>query len=477
MLLVLLAIAVAIAVAIIYVAQAPRRYEAHAQLLVRTGPGPQLGLTGLNLLGSSAQPDRAVQTVSLLAMTTRVANYASVELGGHPPASVIKSDIVALPVANADAVDIAATASSPANAAATANAVAAGVLTARARDLYPKLDRLIASLRERSRHAGQHGTDAFALSTQLQAAESLRVTGDPAVHLLARAVRPSSASWPNPLIIIGGAGLAGLLVGLLGAFAVESYRPLLRSEAQLPSRFPGPLVAQIPRVKWRARRRGPIAPQHLSAGAADEVRTLSYRLAGSHGVLVTGASPREGRTTLSLALAHAAALSGRETILLEADFRTGTLARTLALPEHAGMRSMLGDPAGLDDALMTLPGFPSRLRVLPAGDAPTTLADLPQTGQLTELIRCACDLADLVIVDAPPLGSFGDAVPLVAVTDFTLLVVRVDGTRLDDLAQAAAELNGAASAMVVIGGHAVKADRRAKRSAALLPSAASPLRV
>ncbi|HWK18791.1 MAG TPA: Wzz/FepE/Etk N-terminal domain-containing protein, partial [Solirubrobacteraceae bacterium] len=146
--LVLLATAVAVAAAAIYVAQAPRRYEAHAQLLVRNIAPPPPGLTGLNLLGVTAQPDRAVETVSLLAMSPRVAGYASAALGGRPSTSVIRSDIVAVPVANADAVNITATTGSPETAAVVANAVAAEVLTARARDLDPALDRLIANLRQ-----------------------------------------------------------------------------------------------------------------------------------------------------------------------------------------------------------------------------------------------------------------------------------------------------------------------------------------
>jgi hypothetical protein len=82
---------VAIAAAAIYVAHAPQRYEAHAQLLVRNIVPPPPGLTGLNLLGVTAQPNRAVETVSLLAMSPRVAGYASAALGGHPSTRAITS--------------------------------------------------------------------------------------------------------------------------------------------------------------------------------------------------------------------------------------------------------------------------------------------------------------------------------------------------------------------------------------------------
>ena len=71
---------------------------------------------------------------------------------------------------------------------------------------------------------------------------------------------PTSASWPNPPVVMAGAALVGLLVGVLGAFAVESRAPRLRSQGQLRRLFAAPVIATIPPAesrRWRERGRRP----------------------------------------------------------------------------------------------------------------------------------------------------------------------------------------------------------------------------
>ncbi len=462
--LILAAVALAVGGAVVYLVKAPHRYTAHAQLLVSVDDGSQPMFDDLPLLRSSSEPGRPVQTIAWLAMSNRVAGYASVALGGKPSATWIAANVVAQPVASADVVDITVTASNPAQAAAVANAVAAGVKTARAADLNPTLNQLIGQLQSQLRSSKVLSDVATQSALQLHALQQMRMTGDPSVQVLQRATAPASASWPDPPIVIGAAALVGLLIGVLGAFALESRRPRLRNEGHLRRRNTGPLIASIPSSKSRRpfakRRRGPLVPEQLSADTAEQVRTLSHRLVGRHCVLVTGASRSEGRTSLALALAHAAALAGRETILLELDVRAPALANTLGTQPYASVQSVLDDVSKLEEALVWLPSLPPLLGVLPAGAAPTTLADLPQPGQLVELIHKARALADLVIIDAGPLGSVGDVVPLIAAVDFTLLVASPGKTSLDALTQVAAELDGADTATVIIGQRAVRIDRR-----------------
>ncbi|MGH3073298.1 MAG: hypothetical protein ACRDQC_00130 [Gaiellales bacterium] len=466
--LILAAAVVAIAASALYVDHAPRRYQAHAQLLVSVDPVDQPALAELGLLHVSSEAGRPAQTVAWLAMSRRVAAYAAAELGGDPSAGAIASEIVAQPVAGADVVDIAATTRHPATAAAIANAVADGVRSARAADLEPTIDRLIAQ--RRAALADEIPTRGAASATllQLQDLESLRANGDPSIHVLQKASVPTSASWPNPPVVMAGAALVGLLVGVLGAFAVESRAPRLRSQGQLRRLFAAPVVATIPPAesrRWsgRGRRPRPVTPNHLPAAASEQIRTLSHRLVGRHCVLVTGASGGEGRTTLALAFANAAALAGRDTILLEVDSRTGALGGMLGLTAYS-MDDVLSDPNGLKLALATPHGLSPLLRVLPASGTSRSLADLPQPGQVVELVRRASELADLVVIDAAPLGIFGDAVPLVATADLALMVVRVGTTQLDALAHAAAELDGVDSGTVVVGRR--PANRRDRR---LLP--------
>jgi Mrp family chromosome partitioning ATPase/capsular polysaccharide biosynthesis protein len=462
--LILAATLFAVAVAAVYVTIAPRRYEAHAELLVSVSPSYQPALEDLGLLHQSTDAGRPAETIAWLAMTNRIATHVSHSLGGHPSAAAIHSGIVAQPVGGADVVDIAATASSATTAAAIANADAKAVLAVRAADLRPLVDRLLARLQVDLAGERPGGFSQASTTTEIQDLQALRMAGDPSVHLMQSAPVPSAPSWPKTQIVIAGAALVGFLVGVLGAFAVESRDPRLRSPGQLRRVFAAPTIATIPAANRRHARglsgRRPVTPDMLGAGALEQIRTLSHRLVGRHCVLVTGASGREGRTTVAMALAHAAALSGRETILLELDARTSAMADALTLYAH-DVHDVLAGRTDLDSALATPHGFCDRLRVLPAGRISASLADLPQPRQLVELVQTARELADLVIVDVAPLGVVGDGVPLVAAADLTLMVVRIGATRLPAVAQAAAELEGAENYTVLIRARSVRNhDRR-----------------
>ena len=131
-----------------------------------------------------------------------------------------------------------------------------------------------------------------------------------------------------------------------------------------------------------------------------------------------------------------------------------------ALTLHAFVvHDVLAGRAYLDSALATPHGFCERLEVLPAGWAPVNLADLPQPRQLVELVRAACDLADLVIIDVAPLGSSATACRS---SHRQISPSRSYGsgtTRLRALAQAAAELEGAGNDTVLIGARPAKVPR------------------
>ena len=384
--LILAATVVAIAASALYVGHAPRRYQAHAQLLVSVDPVDQPALAELGLLHVSSEAGRPAQTVAWLAMSRRVAAYAASELGGDPTAGAIASEIVAQPVAGADVVDIAATTRRPATAAAVANAVADGVRAARAADMRPTIDRLIAQRRAALAEMAQARGATSATLLQLQDLEALRANGDPSIHMLQRAPVPTSASWPNPPVVMAGAALVGLLVGVLGAFAVESAcstaaQPGSAAQAVRSARDRHHSTRREPALARPGRRPRPVTPNRLPAAASEQIRTLSHRLVGRHCVFVTGASGGEGRTTLALALANAAALAGRDTILLEVDARTGALGGMLGLTAYS-IDDVLSDPNGLKLALASPQGLSPLLRVLPASGTSRSLADLPQPGQL-----------------------------------------------------------------------------------------------
>ena len=202
--------------------------------------------------------------------------------------------------------------------------------------------------------------------------------------------------------------LGGLLIGIAAAFAASALDPRVRREEQLRELFPGvPLLARNPRV-GRKRRPGPLAPGQLSLHAVESYRTLRTTLSTRAGgepqaYLLTGCGPSEGKTTSAMALAVALAQGGARVLLIEADLRRPKIASALRLTTDVGIEHVLSGEIELAEVLRPVSIDGTEFRVAIAHRSGANLADRLSASMAQELIESAKELADFVVIDAPPL--------------------------------------------------------------------------
>jgi len=139
-------------------------------------------------------------------------------------------------------------------------------------------------------------------------------------------------------------------------------------------------------------------------------------------LVVTSATPGEGKTLTSANLGVVQAQAGRKVVLVDADLRRPALNRRFELPGYSGLTSILAGEASLEDVLQ--PTHVDGLYLLASGPIPPNPAELLGTQRLADLMDQLGELADLVIWDTPPVLNVSDASVLAARADGTLLVVR-----------------------------------------------------
>jgi capsular exopolysaccharide synthesis family protein len=265
------------------------------------------------------------------------------------------------------------------------------------------------------------------------------------------AVAPDSPVAPRPLVTVFAGLLGGLVLGIGGAFAMTALDPRLRREQQLRERFSLPILARIPReragtnpARGILRRdddsRRPLGPSELSPRTVEAYRTLRTVLSigveettTGRAILVTGPSPAEGKTTTAVNLATSFALAGKRVILIEADFRRPSVARALKIRPRVRVEKVLLGEAKLQDALVTTELLGDDLRVLPAVRSSDRISELLSLPVAHKLLDDARELADVVVLDTPPLTEVVDALPLARYVDDVLIVCRLGSTNLDRL--------------------------------------------
>lgn len=184
-----------------------------------------------------------------------------------------------------------------------------------------------------------------------------------------------------------------------------------------------------------------VSPHRPREAPAEEFRTLRTRLnhlqnlQPLHTLVVTSASPAEGKsfTAANLAVTQAQ-LADKSVLLADFDFRRPSVAKTLQLPHAPGLTDYLQGTADLADVLLRVGD--SNLYVITAGSAVPNPLELLNLKECSALIAGLRNHFDWVILDSPPLLFAADGNLLATMCDGTILVVRIGTTTFDSVSRA-----------------------------------------
>jgi polysaccharide biosynthesis transport protein len=143
-------------------------------------------------------------------------------------------------------------------------------------------------------------------------------------------------------------------------------------------------------------------------------------------ILLTSASPSEGKSTVAAHLAATHAGQGKRTLLIDGDLRRPSVHRLYQVPNSVGLSNVLLQQISWRDALVRMPE-PAGLDILPAGPSTRRASDLIGTG-LAELVEEAAREYDLVVLDAPPLLGFAEPLQMASAVDGVIVVARAGNT-------------------------------------------------
>jgi protein-tyrosine kinase len=184
-----------------------------------------------------------------------------------------------------------------------------------------------------------------------------------------------------------------------------------------------------------------IHPLRPREAPAEEFKTLRTRLdhlqrqQPLHTLVVTSASPAEGKsfTAINLAITQSQ-IAEKRILLADFDFRRPSIHSTLQIPCCPGITDYLTGKASLSEIMCRVAG--TNLYVLPAGESVPNPLELLNLRECKTLIDDLRNHFDWVILDSPPLLFAADANLLSTMCDGTILVVRIASTTYDSVARA-----------------------------------------
>ncbi|PSB04101.1 GumC family protein [Merismopedia glauca] len=263
--------------------------------------------------------------------------------------------------------------------------------------------------------------------------------------------KPVSPNIPRNIVL---GVIAGLLLGMGVALTLERLDNVFHSLDELKDRTRLPLLGTIPYDKDLAKgdldgEPGGWLSQTLRDSTQDtkkrshryhaspfleSFRSLQTNISflGSdnpvNSVVISSATPGDGKSTVSCNLAQAAAAMGQRVLLVDADMRRPRVHEVLGLENQTGLSNLLATDIYSKQAMQVLPGW-DNLHVITAGDPlppdPTRLLGSHKMHQLMQELESEFDL---VIYDTPPVLGLADGRLLVPHTAGLILVVKLGKT-------------------------------------------------
>jgi protein-tyrosine kinase len=151
-------------------------------------------------------------------------------------------------------------------------------------------------------------------------------------------------------------------------------------------------------------------------------------------VMVTSASPGDGKTLTAINLALVLSESYRYRVLLiDADLRRPSITGVVNIAGGTGLSEALRSATPQKLALAQLT---SRLTVLPAGGPTMNSIEALVSPRMKQILDEASSKFDWVILDAPPLGATADARLLSQMAGGTLFVIRAGKSQSTEVQRA-----------------------------------------
>ena len=260
---------------------------------------------------------------------------------------------------------------------------------------------------------------------------------------IADAARPGAQPvFPNLRLNLALAGFLSMALAVAASILVDSLDATVRDPEEISRLYHTDLIGTLPLVRSASFLTGP-NPQTISSSnelmtaeddgatrASSSFKEAIRMLRNSilltdfdrrvRSILLTSATPGDGKSTTAVHLAIANAQQGKKTLLIDADLRKPTLHKKLGLTAELGLSTALTGETTWEQAIIKVPEIPD-LHLLTAGPPSRRATDLVGSG-VADILDEAARLYDLIIIDAPPIIGFAEPMQLAIAVDGVVLV-------------------------------------------------------
>ena len=250
--------------------------------------------------------------------------------------------------------------------------------------------------------------------------------------------------------------ILGLLSGIAAAFLIDRAINVFYTSDEIKKASKYPLLGIIPynreltQIERNLSNRNSSRHESSRPGTFSKLGTIpfleAFRLLSTNlrltnaqtpvkSIVITSAMAGDGKSTVALYLAQAAASMGQRVLLVDAELRRPQQHYRLGLSNQQGLSNALQSNLDVSGFIQPWP-INSNIHILTAGPSASDPIPLLASQRMQQIMARLTEDYDLVIYDTPPIGTLSDALLVASHADGVLLVTRIKKTKQDAVAQA-----------------------------------------
>ena len=259
----------------------------------------------------------------------------------------------------------------------------------------------------------------------------------------------------------------GVVLGMSAALLIDRLDNVFHSIDQVQEEIKDPILGVIPFSADLAE--SPIhsgtkstKAQEITKLLTEATRSLAInlRLMGAdspiRSLVVSSAMPGDGKSTVAVNLAQAAAAMGQRVLLVDADLRRPQLHRRLSLFNGQGLANLITNTEMPIEDIIQASGLEDKLSIVTSGQRPPDPSRLLSSETMKRINQNFQAAFDLVIYDTPPLLGLSDASLLSNLCDGLILVVGLGQTDRGALKRSLETIKNGRSPLLGVVANAVK---------------------
>jgi len=300
-------------------------------------------------------------------------------------------------------------------------------------------------LRELERQAESSRTLYQTFLSRFQETKEQEDLQRPDARIISAAEVPRGPSSPQTHRTLALGVLAGLMLGVMGAFLLEALDRGFRTSDQIEQATGLPVLGMIPLLGNTEDSPMKYVINKPFSALAESLRAIRTAIHMANvdrpakTIMVTSSLPSEGKSCLCASMGRLTALSGTKTLLIDADLRRPSLARMFPdLQSAIKLEDLLQDVIPAQQAIVQDPE--SGLHLLCAHGKTPLAAELLGSQRMQTLLEQLEQEFDLIILDTPPIMGISDTWTLARRVDALVYLVHWSETPRETVRSAMRQL-------------------------------------